>query len=98
NGDMKKKWVIREGARCLLKVTSEYYGQQSVNELIAVRLHERLSWDHNVPYRIEYRKIRGTEYPCSLARCLHQKRGNSFQLTSSCWIIKYRMRVPCMRH
>lgn len=67
NGDMKKKWVIREGARCLLKVTSEYYGQQSVNELIAVRLHERLSWDHYVPYRIEYRKIRGTEYPCSLS-------------------------------
>ena len=41
-GEMKKKWVIRDGIRYLMKINANDYGQQSVNELIASHLHERL--------------------------------------------------------
>lgn len=43
-GEMKKKWVIRDGTRYLMKVNSNNFGQQSINEVIACRLHERLGW------------------------------------------------------
>ncbi len=67
NGDMKKKWVIRDGERSLLKVNTNYYGQQAVNEVIAGRLHERLGWKNHVSYSLERIRIRGTDYPCSLS-------------------------------
>lgn len=38
-GEMKKKWIIKDGVRYLMKVNANDYGQQSVNELIASRLH-----------------------------------------------------------
>ena len=40
NGEMKKKWVIENGIRYLIKVNSNDYGQQSINEVIASKLHE----------------------------------------------------------
>lgn len=52
-GDMKKKWFIRGGRRYLLKRGAGYYGQQAVNERIAVRLHEMTGWKKYVPYTIE---------------------------------------------
>ena len=67
NGDMKKKWVIRDGVRCLLKVNTNYYSQQAVNEVIAGRLHERLEWKNHVPYSLETIRIGGKDYPCSLS-------------------------------
>lgn len=67
NGDMKKKWVIRDGVRCLLKVNTNYYSQQAVNEVIASRLHERLEWKNHVPYSLEKIRIGGKDYPCSLS-------------------------------
>jgi len=39
NGEMKKKWIIKDGTRYLMKVNANDYGQQSVNEIIASRLH-----------------------------------------------------------
>lgn len=56
-GEMKKKWVIRDGIRYLMKINANDYGQQSVNELIASHLHERLGWKNYVPYQIETAKI-----------------------------------------
>ena len=67
NGDMKKKWVIRDGVRFLLKVNINHYSQQSVNEVIACRMHERLGLKNYVSYRLETIKIGGLQYPCSLS-------------------------------
>ncbi len=66
NGEMKKKWVVKDGIRYLLKVSVNDYGQQSVNEVIAGRMHEKLGWTHYVPYRLDKILIDGKEYPCSL--------------------------------
>ncbi len=66
NGEMKKKWVIMNDARYLLKVNTDHYGQQSVNELIACRMHERLGWENHVAYQPGTIVVEGQEYPCSL--------------------------------
>ena len=66
NGEMKKKWIIRDGIRYLLKVNANDYGQQAVNELIASHLHERLGWCNFVSYEIEMSRVEGEEVPCSL--------------------------------
>lgn len=66
NGEMKKKWIIEDGIRYLLKVNVNDYGQQAVNELIAGRMHERLGWKNYVPYRPGKIRVEGREYLCSL--------------------------------
>ena len=66
-GERKKKWVIRDGIRYLMKINANDYGQQSVNELIASHLHERLGWKNYVPYQIETAKIDEQEISCSLS-------------------------------
>ena len=70
NGDMKKKWIIRDGGRYLLKVNSNYHSQQAVNEVIAGKLHERLGWKDYVSYEMGTIYISGREYPCSLSPML----------------------------
>lgn len=65
-GEMKKKWVIQNGIRYLMKISTNNYGQQSVNELIASHLHKRLGWSNYVTYHLETTKIDGKEVPCSL--------------------------------
>ena len=67
NGDMRKKWVISDGTRYLLKVSSDHYGQQAVNEVIAGKLHELTGWKNYIPYRIKKVVIEGKNYPCSLS-------------------------------
>lgn len=67
NGEMKKKWVIRNGRRYLLKVNLNNFGQQAVNELIACRLHEMIGWGHYVRYSLDFIKTEGQAYPCSLS-------------------------------
>lgn len=67
NGDMKKKWIIREDGRYLLKVNPNYHSQQAVNEVIAGKLHERLGWKNYVSYEMGTIHISGREYPCSLS-------------------------------
>jgi len=53
--------------RCLLKVNTNYYSQQAVNEVIACSLHERLGWKNHVSNRLEKIRIGGHDYPCSLS-------------------------------
>jgi len=67
NGEMKKKWVIIGDTRYLLKVNTNDYGQQSVNELIASRLHDRLGWQNYVSYEIGTASIEGELFPCSIS-------------------------------
>ncbi len=38
---MEKYWEIRAGNLILVKVSSRYFGQQSLNEVFASRIHER---------------------------------------------------------
>ena len=66
NGEMKKKWVVRDNTRYLMKINTNDYGQQAVNEKIASRLHERLGWKNYIPYEIDMIKINDQEFPCSL--------------------------------
>ncbi len=67
NGEMKKKWVIKDGTRYLVKVNANDYGQQAVNEIIACRLHEKKQgWENFVPYTIQTAVIEGKEVPCSV--------------------------------
>jgi len=66
NGEMKKKWIIKDGTRYLMKVNANDYGQQSVNEIIASRLHAHLGWKNYVPYQMKKARIDEVEFPCSL--------------------------------
>lgn len=68
NGEMKKKWIIRQGIRYLLKINTNDYGQQSVNEWIASRLHDHLGWKNHVSYQLETARINNSIIPCSLNR------------------------------
>lgn len=65
-GEMKKKWIIKDGIRYLMKLSVNDYAQQAVNEVIATALHERLGWKNYVKYEIETTKIEEKEIPCSL--------------------------------
>lgn len=67
-GEMKKAWVILNGQRYLRKISTEHYGQQSVNERIACNLHEKLGWKNYVPYEIGMMEVNGVKYPCSFSR------------------------------
>lgn len=85
NGEMKKKWMIRDDIRYLMKVSTRDYGQQSVNELIATKLHERLQWEHFSPYTVENVTIDGLEVPCSLNPLFTSK---EYELVSAYQLIK----------
>ena len=65
NGEMKKKWIIDAGIRYLMKVNANDYGQQSVNELIATKLHEKLGWTNFSPYTLGRVVVDDKEVPCS---------------------------------
>jgi hypothetical protein len=51
DGNLKKRWKIIDGKRCLLKAGSMPYRQQPYNEVIASIIMDRLGIDH-VPYSI----------------------------------------------
>lgn len=85
NGEMKKKWIIKDGIRYLMKVSTRDYGQQSVNELIASKLHERLEWDNFSPYTVEKAVIDGIEVPCSINPLFT---GKEYEFVSAYQLIK----------
>ena len=51
DGWLKKKWVIIDGKRCLIKGGSDPYQQQPINEMMAAVVMRRLSIPH-VPYSV----------------------------------------------
>lgn len=61
DGWLKKKWMILEGKRCLLKGGSGAVCQEPYNEVIASRIMRRLGISH-VPYTI----VEEDSYPYSL--------------------------------
>jgi len=55
DGWLRKKWIIENGKRCLMKGGSGDYLQEPLNEAIASILMKRLEIPH-VPYRVFYEK------------------------------------------
>lgn len=60
-GDLKKRWKIIDGKRCLVKGGSNPFRQQPFNEVIAAKIMELLdiphvaysvAWDQGVPYSV----------------------------------------------
>ena len=54
-GNLKKRWKIIDGKRCLIKGGSNPYRQQPLNEVIASGIMERLGIPH-VPYTVIWSK------------------------------------------
>ena len=61
DGNLKKRWKIINGKRCLIKGGSNPFRQQPFNEVIAAKIMERLSiphipytlmWDNGAPYSV----------------------------------------------
>ena len=50
-GDLIKKWLIVDDTRCLLKGNRGANSQQSLNEVLASRLHEKQGFANHVQYR-----------------------------------------------
>ena len=55
DGNLKKRWKIIDGKRCLIKGGSNPYRQQPLNEVIASGIMERLGLPH-VPYTVIWSK------------------------------------------
>ena len=53
DGNLKKRWKIIDGRRCLVKGGSNPFRQQPFNEVIATRIMERLGISH-VPYTLTW--------------------------------------------
>lgn len=90
NGEMKKKWIVENGSRYLMKISANDYGQQAVNEMIACRLHERLNWKNYVAYRVDTAIVDGQKVPCSLCRLFTSE---SIELVSAYQLIK-NIKIP----
>lgn len=61
DGNLRKRWAILDGKRCLVKAGSGPFQQQPFNEVIASRMADRLGiphilytviWDEDVPYSV----------------------------------------------
>ena len=55
DGNLKKRWKIIDGKRCLVKGGSNPYRQQPLNEVIATEIMQRLNIPH-VPYTVTWNK------------------------------------------
>ena len=61
DGWLKKKWLIIDGKRCLIKGGSDPFQQQPINEMMAAAIMRRLGiphvpyeviWEHGLPYSV----------------------------------------------
>lgn len=59
-GTLEKSWVIINGERGLLKGNRDNYSSESINEVIASRLHELQGFDNYTKYYLK--KINGKNY------------------------------------
>ena len=55
DGNLKKRWKIIDGKRCLVKGGSNPYRQQPLNEVVASEIMRRLNIPH-VPYTVTWNK------------------------------------------
>lgn len=59
-GSLEKSWTILQGERGLLKGNRDQYSAESINEVIAAKLHEMQGFDAHAEYRLI--QIHGREY------------------------------------
>ena len=61
DGNLRKRWAILDGKRCLIKAGSPPFQQQPFNEVIATKIAQRLAiphipytllWDEGLPYSV----------------------------------------------
>lgn len=84
-GDLRKKWVIADGVRYLVKGGSSLFAQEPYNEVAATSLHRRLlAPDEFVPYELV--EGDGGAY----CRCPEMLRGSEELVTA--WDLLYRYR------
>lgn len=50
-GELRKKWIIADGKRCLVKGNHGSHSQESLNEVVATLLHSRQNAQHFVSYK-----------------------------------------------
>ena len=55
DGNLRKRWAILDGKRCLIKAGSPPFQQQPFGEVIAARIAERLGISH-IPYTVIWTK------------------------------------------
>ena len=82
DGNLKKRWKIIDGRRCLLKSGSNPYNQQTFNEVIASRIMDKLGIYH-VPYSV----IWINDEPYSICEDFVTK---DTELVSACRILQLR--------
>lgn len=92
DGNLKKRWKIIDGRRCLIKGGSNPFRQQPFNEVIACRIMELLDiphisyslmWDNGAPYSVCEDFIdEHTELVPAWRIMLTQKRNNSVSVYS----------------
>ena len=64
-GDLIKKWLIVDDARCLLKGNRGANSQQSLNEVLASMLHEKQDFSNHVWYRpVKFTGSASEQYGC----------------------------------
>lgn len=65
DGWLKKKWIIKDGKRYLVKAGSEPFEQEPYNEVIATAIFDKLSI-LSVQYMLEHVKSKKSTTPCSI--------------------------------
>lgn len=63
-GDLEKTWMIRDGKRILAKGNRNHLSSESINEVIASRLHELQGYDNFVSYSLVRIKGKDYDYGC----------------------------------
>ena len=64
-GELEKTWVIRQGKRVLIKGNRGERSSESLNELIATKLHRSQGWDNYTSYKLVSIKDKPYDYGCS---------------------------------
>ena len=59
-GDIEKTWIIADGERCIIKGNRNQLSSESINEVIASRIHELQGYGNYTQYDLI--KIKGTKY------------------------------------
>ena len=63
-GDIQKTWVISNGSRCLVKGNRDELSAESMNEVIASRIHQDQGYDNYAEYKLISIKNRDYIYGC----------------------------------
>lgn len=63
-GDLEKTFIIRDGKRILVKGNRSQLSSESINEVIASKLHKLQGYDHFVSYSLVRIKGKSYDYGC----------------------------------